>query len=311
MPASISVSFVKQYANTLFHLAQQKGSRLKGFVRNESQNSESSFYDRLGLATAQLKVARHSDTPLLEAEHSRRRVTLNDYEWATLLDKQDKIRMFVDPTSEYMKAASNALGRAIDDVIISAALGNAYGGNNGATTVTLGAGQYIGSVEGGALSRLNVNTLKKIRKIFRANEVDESEDLHLVIDAEQEESLLNDTEAISGDYNTQRVLVDGKLDSFMGFKFHHSERLAASGGLFTIDPTSGATTLVTGNGNSSRQCIAWAQSGLLLATGLELNGRIDERSDKSYSTQVYASLSVGATRMEETKVVGVLCKATA
>ena len=309
MPGTVTVAFVKQYSNTLFHLAQQKGSRLKAVVRNETQQGDSAFYDRLGKATAQLKTSRHGDTPLLEAAHTRRMVTLSDYEWATLLDKQDKIRMMIDPTSAYMVAASNGLGRSIDDVIIAAALGNAYGGNNGGTTVAQTAGQFIGAVDGGALSRLNVDTLRKIKKIFWVNEAD-GEPLHIVVDGEQLEGMLGQTEVTNSDYNTVKALAQGEIDTFMGFKFHHSERLSASG-TFTINTTTGAVTLSTGNGDASRQCFAWAESGILLATGLELDGRIDERNDKSYATQVYARLSCGATRMEEEKVVGVLCKATA
>jgi len=38
-----------------------------------------------------------------------------------------------------------------------------------------------------------------------------------------------------------------------------------------------------------------------------MNARIDERADKSYSTQVYASMSIGSTRMEEEKVVEIAC----
>jgi|TARA_R110000868_G_scaffold393732_1_gene664832 hypothetical protein len=35
--------------------------------------------------------------------------------------------------------------------------------------------------------------------------------------------------------------------------------------------------------------------------------RIDERSDKSYSTQVYYCATFGSTRMEEDKVVEIAC----
>lgn len=310
MASSIDVAFVKQYSATLMRLSQQRGSRFKPFVRNETQKSESEFFDRLGATTAQLRSSRHADTPLIESEHTRRMVTLSDYEWATLIDKQDKIRMLIDPASDYLQNASDALGRAMDDVIIDAALGTAYGGNNGATSVALGAGQFIGAVSGGALSRLNVATLRKVKKKFSQNEVDPSLPLHLMVDAEQIENLLSETEVGSSDYNSVKALVDGKVDTFMGFKFHHSERLNESG-LFTIDTSTGAVTLSTGNGDSSVQCIAWAQPGLLLSTGMELNGRISERDDKSYATQVYASLSIGATRMEENMVMGVLCKASA
>lgn len=309
MASSIDVAFIKQYSATLMRLSQQRGSRFKPFVRNEQQASDSQFFDRLGPTVAVQKASRHSDTPLIESDHTRRMVTLVDYEWATLLDKQDEIRLLIDPASQFLMNASDALGRAMDDVVINAALGNAYGGNNGATAVALPSTQFLGAVSSGALSRLNVSTLRKLRKQFSKNEVDPSSPLHIMVDAEQIENLLGETEVGSADYNTVKALVDGQVDTFMGFKFHHSERLLTSG-LFTIATDTGAVTLSTGNGNGSRQCIAWSEQGLLLSTGLALNGRIDERADKSYATQVYASLSIGATRMEEAQVMGVLCKST-
>jgi hypothetical protein len=39
--------------------------------------------------------------------------------------------------------------------------------------------------------------------------------------------------------------------------------------------------------------------------------RIEERADKSYSTQVYYCQTVGSTRMEEEKVVQILCDESA
>ena len=38
----------------------------------------------------------------------------------------------------------------------------------------------------------------------------------------------------------------------------------------------------------------------------DVTARIDERSDKSYATQVYYCQTIGATRMEEAKVISVL-----
>tara|TARA_R100001443_G_scaffold55213_3_gene66484 strand:- start:130 stop:342 length:213 start_codon:yes stop_codon:yes gene_type:complete len=59
--------------------------------------------------------------------------------------------------------------------------------------------------------------------------------------------------------------------------------------------------------STTRTCFAWAQDGILLAVGQDAKSRIEERSDKSFSTQVYYSQTVGATRMEEDKVVSILC----
>jgi len=44
-----------------------------------------------------------------------------------------------------------------------------------------------------------------------------------------------------------------------------------------------------------------------MAIGKDISARIDERADKSYSTQVYYCMSIGATRMEEVKVVQIPC----
>jgi hypothetical protein len=38
-----------------------------------------------------------------------------------------------------------------------------------------------------------------------------------------------------------------------------------------------------------------------------MTARVSERDDKSYATQAYACMSIGATRMEEEKVVEILC----
>ena len=46
---------------------------------------------------------------------------------------------------------------------------------------------------------------------------------------------------------------------------------------------------------------------LALAVGAEPSGRISERDDKNYSTQVFMSMDIGATRMDETGVVEIIC----
>jgi hypothetical protein len=43
---------------------------------------------------------------------------------------------------------------------------------------------------------------------------------------------------------------------------------------------------------------------------MDMVTRIDERADKSYSTQVFAAMGIGATRLEEDKVVIVLSDET-
>ena len=61
----------------------------------------------------------------MDTPHSRRMVTMDSWEWADLIDDADKVRMLIDPTSSYAKAAAAAMGRAMDDEIIAAATGTA------------------------------------------------------------------------------------------------------------------------------------------------------------------------------------------
>ena len=143
MSSQITTAFVQQYSANIQMLSQQMGSLLRDKVRLESIVGKNAFFDQVGKVTAVLKTSRHADTPQMDTPHARRRVSLVDYEYADLIDNQDKIRTLIDPTSSYASAAAYALGRAQDDEIIAAVSGNAFGGETGSTTIALPAGQKI------------------------------------------------------------------------------------------------------------------------------------------------------------------------
>jgi hypothetical protein len=311
MSSEVTTAFVKQFSSNVFHLSQQKGSRLSGAVRNESQVGKSGFYDRIGSTAAVKKTSRHSDTPQIDTPHSRRRVTLVDYEWADLIDEVDKVRMLMSPESEYAQAAAWALGRSKDDEIIDAASGSAYGGEEGSTAVTLPNSQKIVAFDGTTTAGVNLNvaTLRLTKKILDENDVDESIPRYLACTASQIQSLLSETEVTSSDYNSVRALVMGEINTFMGFQFIRTEQLDRPSANITFSEVNGSVGAGCGTlvATTSRSCIAWAMDGLLLATAKNVKGRISERGDKSYSTQVYACMSIGATRMEEEKVVEINC----
>jgi len=286
MSSQITTAFVEQYSANIQMLSQQMGSLLRDAVRIESIVGKDAYFDQIGKVTAQLKVSRHSDTPQIDTPHSRRRCSLADYEFADLIDQQDKVRLLIDPTSSYAKAAAYAMGRAMDDVIIAAALGTANTGVSGGTAVALPAANNTAVGTGGA-NTMNIAKLALAKQKLDAGDVDPSIKRHIVVSPTEIQDLLNNTTVTSSDFNTVKALVQGEIDSFMGFKFHVSNRL-------------------TTNGAGNTQCIAFAEDGLLLGIGKDVTARIDERSDKSYATQVYYCQTIGATRMEEAKVISVL-----
>jgi hypothetical protein len=284
MSTQITTAFVNQFSANVQMLSQQMGSLLRNAVDTESVNGEKAFFDQVGQAAAVLRTSRHQDTPIVETPHTRRMVTMSDYEYADLIDDSDKVRLLVDPTSTYSRAAAAAMGRAMDDVIITAALGSSQTGKDGSTTTALPAGQKIAHGSAG----LTIAKLVSAKELLDAASVDPSIPRHIIVSPKQVSDLLNNTTVTSSDFNTVKALAQGEVSSFVGFNFIVSNRLNT-------------------DSNSDRQVIAFAQDGLKLAVGKEPAARIDERADKSYSTQVYYCQTIGATRMEEEKVVEIAC----
>ena len=280
MSNQITTAFVQQYSNNVQMLSQQKGSLLRNTVDSETIVGKNAFFEQVGQAVAQKRTTRHADTPQIDTPHSRRRVSMVDYEYADLIDKQDQVRTLIDPTSSYAQAAAFALGRSMDDEIIASVSGNAFSGETGSTTVALPSAQKI--TESGT-DGLTLTKLRSAKEKFDSASVDPSIQRYIIVGPKQISDLLNTTQVTSSDFNTVKALVNGEINQFLGFTFVTSNRLSLA--------------------SSKRLCLAYAGDGIKLALGQDIMTRIDERSDKGYATQVYVCMTMGATRMEEEKVV--------
>ena len=288
MSNQITTAFVQQYGSNVQMLSQQMGSRLREAVDVETITGKNAYFEQVGSVAAQIRTSRHSSTPQIDTPHSRRRVSLADYEWADLIDDADKVRMLIDPTSSYAKAAAAAMGRAMDDVIITALGGTAYSGETGATSVALPSSQKFATSN--QSDGLTIAKLLDAKKKMDLADVDPSLPRYVVCGATQISDLLNTTEVKNSDFNTVKALAQGQVDSFLGFKFIMSNRL-------NFDASN----------TDDRLVFAFTKDAIKLAIGKDVTARIDERADKSYSTQVYYCMSIGATRMEEEKVVQIPC----
>lgn len=291
---------------------QQKGSKLSSCVRVEVQNSDRGFYDQIGPTEAVDITKPHADTPLLNTKLDRRMVLLKTSDWADLIDSDDFLHLVEDPTSSYAQNAAYALGRVKDRRIIEAALGDAYTGNDGTVKVPLPKEQIIGVNYGEAkASGLTIEKLRLARQMLDDADVDDNEEQYCVVTAKQIADLLRSIEITSDDYNTVKALVDGKVNTFLGFTFKR-----VSSGLLpmhNIIPTAGksskgldksaSTNEAPPTKANARSVFCFARSGLLLAMPEDIKTDISYRKDKRMALQVYASLSCGATRMSEKKVV--------
>lgn len=283
MSQFVTEAFAQQFADTFRLVAQQMPSRLESAVMLEPNiRGISKTVNRLGRRTAARRTARHADTPLNDQPHSTRFIDLFDWEDGDLIDDQDKLRMLVDPTSDYLKGMIAALNRAKDQVIIDAAVGAAR--TAAATTVALPAGQRI-LVGGTGLTKAKIFQAKRF---FRRAEADEEsgEELYFVYSAAAMADVLADTQLTSADFQAVQMIQQGSLKgTWMGFRWIPSELLPIA--------------------STTRTNIAFAKSGLALGMGEDIVTKVGEDPSKSFATRVYAKMTIGAVRVEEEKVVAV------
>jgi hypothetical protein len=288
MSVQITTSFVKQYNANIEILSQQMGMRIANFVRMESQTGQHQFFDQISATAAVLLTSRHSDTPIVDTPHARRRVTLKDYVLADLIDELDKVKMLTDPTSAYAINIGMAMGRAKDDEVINAAFATAYTGVDGGTSTSFDTANNQIAVGATGLTLAKLLTAKEI---FDGYDIDPSLPRHIACAPSQISDLLNTSEIKSSDYNTVKALARGEINTYLGFDFHMTNRILK-------------------DGSGYRRVLCWVEDGLLLSIGKDEKGpkaRIEERADKNYSVQVFNSMSIGATRMDEQKVIEILC----
>mgnify|MGYP006427291041 CR=1 FL=1 len=310
----VTTAMVDMFSSNVMHLSQQKGSRLEQFTRRESQDSESKFWDRIGKRKARRKEGRHSDVVYTDTPHSRRMVTLEDWYDADLVDEEDKLRVIMNPESEYLQAIAFSLGRQKDETIIDFALGNAYGGKKGNQAVPLPNSQKVAAHDGSSTTGngMNVRTLRAIRKKFKQSEsIEKGEQVVLAHAAQQLDDLLGDTQATSSDFASVKALVDGEMTNFMGFEFVETELLPFNEANVTYNISTGKVGSGSGTytATEARRSIAFTKNrGLLFAQGLMVEGSIDRIPGKHNSHQVYGKLSIGGSRMEEEQVIEVFSK---
>jgi hypothetical protein len=284
--------YTTQFDSNWKHLVQQKNSKLKEYVTLDSIEGKEKSYNQLDATSMTQITDRSGDTRISNQAMAKRWIRPLQYDCAKLVDEFDEqlLGEVVLPTSPIIQSHAAAYARTCDSIIIGALGGTAYTGTTGTTATVLPAGQKIAAnyVESGAVanSGLTIAKLRAAKFLFDSNEVDEEEERIMVVSAKQLQDLLRTVEATSADYNSVRALVDGTLNTFMGFKFRRSQQLPL------------ATDI--------RSCFAYVKSGIVLAErGLKTH--MDIRTDLSHSLQIRSVASLAAVRMEEKKVVEIAC----
>lgn len=295
MSIQLLPTFAKQeYSTAINLLLQQKGSKLRGAVMTGSHSGKSvSPVNQIGSVKANKVISRFAPMGRVDATMERRWVNPQDYDLPQIIDSFDKLRIVANPEGEYVQNAVMAMGREQDAEIITAFLGTAKTGETGGTNTTYPSANEITVSIGGTNSLLNLPKLRAVRKLMMANHVDfETEEAYIGITAADHDALLNEVQITSSDFNGggKPVLQDGRVMSFLGFKFIHCE---------LIEEQLAGTNKVT--------LPVWVKSGMHLGIWGDVQTSISKRNDlNSEPWQAYCIQTVGATRLEEKKVYSIV-----
>ncbi len=298
--ADIEQQYQIKYSDKWGTYLQQEASRLEKFVTVETGLSGKLVtFDQYGLLDFHEKTDRMQSTILQDAPTTRRVMHPHIFTRAIGFDEFDakKLANIDVPVSKTIEGLRAAAGRTMDKVMLDSFMGTNYKGEFGTTPVVFDDNQIIANdyAETGtpADSNLTVSKLRKALTMLQKAEAWNEErraygdELVLACTAAQINSLLQEPEVSSFDYNTARALVEGKVDTFLGFRIIRTEQLPIESGI--------------------RTCLAWVKSKAQFGIWDDFRVKLSVRDDLDETLQIRAKFACGATRLQEEAFVKILC----
>ena len=152
--------------------------------------------------------------------------------------------------------------------------------------------QVVASAMGRSTTNLNVAKLRAAKRLLDKNNVP-ADGRHIIIHANGLDSLLGETAVTSSDFNTVKALVQGEINTFLGFMFHTlGDR--SEGGL-PID------------GSLDRTCYAFHSAAVGYGEGIGMRTEINYIPEKT-SWLVNEVFSAGAIAIDDEGIVKLTCR---
>jgi hypothetical protein len=305
MANTLNVHRYIDFTDAIHMELQQKDSMLLKLVVQVTNSGKMQMHDFLSeIGDFDDVEGRHANTKLTEPEHKRRMITCSPKDKAFLIDDEDQARQAHNIGSSYVTEGAKSYNRTIDSIIYKAFDAVAMAGEDGTTPVARPTdkdiavdGAYVAGVWNNATGTATGLTIDKLRQAKLELDLAYGYDLgkyYFVANPNQLNDLLGTVEVTSADYNTVRALVNGEVNSFMGFEFIPYNKVSNAAGVY--------------------DCYAIIQGAMYLAkqkgTGA-LRTETTIRGDKRNATQIMMKFDQGATRFYDEGVIRVQCQGPA
>ena len=233
------------------HAYQGMGNLRNCVTIRTGVTGESYKFTRMGSGIANQKASQADVTPM-DIEHARQTAILSNWNAPEYTDIFDAAEVNFDEKTELAQTIAKALSRREDQLIIAAMDSVTYVNSN--PTIDQGTSVALGTA-------FNVAALRKASSVLSDKGVPES-DRYIAYTAADRESLMGEEEATSSDYNTVKALVNGDIDSFVGFKFKLIET-REEGGL------------------PANTVFAWHKAAVGYAVGIDMKTTVDWIAQKT------------------------------
>lgn len=251
MSKFLSQAAVTEFDNEVKHQFQQNGKLRDSVTVRTGVTGEAYKFTRMAKGLANQKASQADVTPM-DIEHARQTANMENWNAPEYTDIFDQAEVNFDEKQELASTIAMALARRVDQIIIDSMTAVTYA----ATPTNIDQGT---AVAGGAT--MSVDSLRAASAALSSLGVPES-DRYWAYTAADRQNLLSDTEATSSDYNTVKALVNGEIDTFVGFKFKLID-----------DRTEG--------GLPTNINYAWHKTAVGLALAMDIQTRIDWVAQKT------------------------------
>ena len=273
-------------------LLQQSDCRFAPYVTMYPVNGKERRIDQLGTVEMQDISARLGSASPQDLDTAIRWLRPKGRDIETRIDEFDDAMLgqLSAPDNQHVVAHANAYRRKKDDLIIAAASGTAYTGEDGTTATALPSTQKVAVNLSGSNEGMTLGKILEAKKILDANEVPEEGRVLAVSSHELNSDLLASVDQVkSSDYVQVKALIEGKINHFAGFDFVRSERLSLD------------------SGTDVRTCLAWQRDCLGFGENSARTVHLDRLPLKKHALQIRSVVSMGVTRIQEEGVVEIAC----
>ncbi|WP_343609357.1 phage capsid protein [Novosphingobium sp.] len=264
---------------------------LAGTSDNYTGNKKARITNRFGRVKMVERTTRNADTNNTDVDSLARFIAPGKLaDVAPILDEDDTEVTEVELGSALVNEVASAASTYHDDMASRGFFGNGWTGENGDIAVPFKSSNIL--VHGGV--GITKNKLIALRALIKTRHVNfQREKPIIMVTPDDETALLGIEEYVNTRYGEGTPLADGELKPWMGFRFMP----------FTPDaeslPTSWQNWFT--DGGITRNLPVIVPSGFHRGIWREFKGSIDERADKSHSTQFWGSARSACVRTDEDK----------